>query len=161
MDTNVVTSNNERYWHRKTIAAVVGRVGHAGNILSPGRNKVCSEMAPSSSPSGSAVLANLLQQTLIFDQYDRVAGTEIIFCSPKWIVFKKRKKKQRAKQRQAAVDTDKKVRNSQVGEFACRRRASHSVPSMRYYLRQRERLCFYGCCRSRNAGMGNHRCKSL
>jgi hypothetical protein len=113
MDT-ITASTNERYLapERQTIAAVVEEEWATQGISFRSRAEQGSGLrdgAVQQSTSGSAVLANLLQQTLIFDQYDRVVQEQDNILQSKMdsIQEKVQETKSKNKNNKSAVDADK------------------------------------------------------
>jgi Sec-independent protein translocase protein TatA len=113
MDT-ITASTNERYLapEQQTIAAVVEEEWATQGISFRSRAEQGSGLrdgAVQQSTSGSAVLANLLQQTLIFDQYDRVVQEQDNILQSKMdsIQEKVQETKSKNKNNKSAVDADK------------------------------------------------------
>jgi Sec-independent protein translocase protein TatA len=110
----ITASTNERYLapERQTIAAVVEEEWATQGISFRSRAEQGSGLrdgAVQQSTSGSAVLANLLQQTLIFDQYDRVVQEQDNILQSKMdsIQEKVQETKSKNKNNKSAVDADK------------------------------------------------------
>jgi Sec-independent protein translocase protein TatA len=113
MDT-IPAPTNDRYLapEKQTIAAVVEEEWATQGISFRSRAEQGSGLrdgAIQQSTSGSAVLANLLQQTLIFDQYDRVVQEQDNILQSKMdsIQEKVQETKSKNKNSKSAVDADK------------------------------------------------------
>jgi Sec-independent protein translocase protein TatA len=114
MDTiTAPTNDNERYLapEKQTIAAVVEEEWATQGISFRSRAEQGSGLrdgAVQQSTSGSAVLANLLQQTLIFDQYDRVVQEQDNILQSKMdSIQEKVQEKTKNKTNKSAGDADK------------------------------------------------------
>lgn len=114
-DSTNTNGNNERYLapEKQTIAAVVEEEWIKQGISFRSRAEQGSGLrdgAVQQSTSGSAVLANLLQQTLVFDQYDRVVQEQDTILQSKFdsIQTKVAQETKKSKHKSgAAVDADK------------------------------------------------------
>jgi hypothetical protein len=96
---------------KQTIAAVVEEEWAAQGKSFRSRAEQASgprDGAIQQSTSGSAVLANLMQQTLIFDQYDRVVQEQDTILQSKMDGIQVKVQETNKNKNKSAVDADKK-----------------------------------------------------